>query len=99
MYFPILHILIVELHCKLQEKLHRVTGPLIIFNFFFRLLSSLKSLRSLNVYGFLTDPGLSVLRKALKGIDINKNLFSTIARPTGSTYTRNIWNMKCLGPC
>ena len=24
---PILHLLRVELHCKLQEKLHRVTGP------------------------------------------------------------------------
>ena len=30
MYLPILHLLRlrVELHCKLQEKLHRVTGPL-----------------------------------------------------------------------
>ena len=28
MYFTILHLSRVELHCKLQEKLHRVTGPL-----------------------------------------------------------------------
>ena len=27
MYLPILHLSRVELHCKLQEKLHRVTGP------------------------------------------------------------------------
>ena len=27
MYLPILHDLRVKLHCKLQEKLHRVTGP------------------------------------------------------------------------
>ena len=27
MYLPILHLLKVGLHCKLQEKLHRVTGP------------------------------------------------------------------------
>ena len=27
-YLPILHLPRVELHCKLQEKLHRVTGPL-----------------------------------------------------------------------
>ena len=27
MYLPILHLPSVELHCKLQEKLHRVTGP------------------------------------------------------------------------
>ena len=29
MYLPILHLPRVELHCKLQEKLHRVTGPLV----------------------------------------------------------------------
>ena len=28
LYLPILHLPRVELHCKLQEKLHRVTGPL-----------------------------------------------------------------------
>ena len=28
MYLPILDLLRVELHCKLREKLHRVTGPL-----------------------------------------------------------------------
>ena len=28
LYLPILHLSRVELHCKLQEKLHRVTGPL-----------------------------------------------------------------------
>ena len=27
MYLPILHLSSVELHCKLQEELHRVTGP------------------------------------------------------------------------
>ena len=27
-YLPILHLSRVELHCKLQEKLHRVTVPL-----------------------------------------------------------------------
>ena len=30
LYFSILHHPRVELHCKLQEKLHHVTGPLII---------------------------------------------------------------------
>ena len=28
LYLPILHCPRVELHCKLQEKLHRMTGPL-----------------------------------------------------------------------
>ena len=27
LYWPILHLPRVELHCKLHEKLHRVTGP------------------------------------------------------------------------
>ena len=27
LYLPILHLPRVELHCKLQEKLHRMTGP------------------------------------------------------------------------
>ncbi|CAB4016819.1 S-phase kinase-associated 2-like, partial [Paramuricea clavata] len=61
-------------------------------------LSPLKSLRSLQIFGFLTDPGLSILRKVLKGIDINKNMFSTVARPTGSVYKQTIWGMKCSGP-
>ena len=29
MYLPILHLPRVQLGCKLQEKLHRVTGPLL----------------------------------------------------------------------
>ena len=29
MYLPILHLPRVELQCKLQEKLHRMTGPLV----------------------------------------------------------------------
>ena len=32
MHLPILHLSRVELRCKLQEKLHRVTGPLVNFN-------------------------------------------------------------------
>ena len=33
LYLLILHLLRVELHCKLQEKLHRVIGPLDWVNF------------------------------------------------------------------
>ena len=32
LYLPILHLPRVELHCKLQEKLHRVTGPQRLIN-------------------------------------------------------------------
>ena len=31
MYLPILHLSRVELHCKLQEKLHCVTGHLMLW--------------------------------------------------------------------
>ena len=31
LYLPILHLPKEELHCKLQEKLHHVTGPLGIY--------------------------------------------------------------------
>ena len=34
MYLPVLHLPRVELHCKLQEKLHRVTGPLMSVTLF-----------------------------------------------------------------
>ena len=30
LYLPIFHLPSVELRCKLQEKLHRVTGPLVM---------------------------------------------------------------------
>jgi hypothetical protein len=33
-YLAILHLSRVELHCKLQEKLHRVTWPLAVLNAF-----------------------------------------------------------------
>ena len=36
LYLPILHLPSVELHFKLQEKMHHVTGPL----FFEQLISS-----------------------------------------------------------
>ena len=45
MYLPILHLPRVELHCKLHEKLHSVTGPLIYvplkFQFFLQILYSM----------------------------------------------------------
>ena len=34
MYLPILHLPKAELHCKLQEKLHLVTGPLVLTGFY-----------------------------------------------------------------
>ena len=34
-YLAILHLSKVELHCKLQEKLHRVTWPLVLEIFHF----------------------------------------------------------------
>ena len=36
----------------------------------------------LNVFGLLRDPALEELRDRLKGIEINKFLFTSVARPT-----------------
>ena len=40
LYLPILHLQRVELRCKLQERLHRVTGPLIVVDFQIIVLGS-----------------------------------------------------------
>jgi hypothetical protein len=39
-YFEILHLSRVELHCKLQEKLHRVTWPLEVTSYMLFATSS-----------------------------------------------------------
>ena len=39
-YLAILHLSRVELHCKLQEKLHRVTWPLVLYSIFVQLFLS-----------------------------------------------------------
>jgi hypothetical protein len=40
-YFAILHLSRVELHCKLQEKLHRVTWPLVTLAIFAAISSAI----------------------------------------------------------
>ena len=64
---------------------------------FFRLFSSLKTLQTLQIFGFLSNAGISVLKKSLPGVDINSSMFSTIARATGTQYKKTIWGMRCVG--
>ena len=50
MYLPILHLLRVELHCKLQEKYHRVTGLLKGYVFFWFIDKNFKEVTCLILY-------------------------------------------------
>ncbi|XP_046865075.1 S-phase kinase-associated protein 2-like [Xenia sp. Carnegie-2017] len=58
-------------------------------------LSLLRSLHSAQLFGFTTENGSSDWEKALKGIEINMNMFTNIARPVGSTFKGTIWDIKC----
>ncbi|CAH3191366.1 unnamed protein product [Porites evermanni] len=61
----------------------------------FSLCSQSKSLKSLEIFGFLNTEGIEVLKKELPRININKSLFSSIARPVGSLYFGRIWDIQC----
>jgi len=54
-----------------------------------------KSLKSLEIFGFLNTEGIEILKKELPNIAINKSIFSTIARPVGSMYFGKIWDVQC----
>lgn len=71
-----------------------------IFSFYFffcRSLTSLKTLQTLQIFGLLTNPGLSSLKERLPSVDINGIMFTTVARPTETQYKKRIWGMKCRG--
>ncbi|XP_073537751.1 S-phase kinase-associated protein 2 [Phyllobates terribilis] len=62
------------------------------------LLIELKPLhlKTLSVFGVVTDNSLPVLKESLLHTKINSSYFSTIARPTtGGRKNRTIWGMKC----
>ena len=65
------------------------------FVLFNSLCSQSKSLKSLEIFGFLNTEGIEVLKKELPRININKSLFSSIARPVGSLYFGRIWDIQC----
>ncbi|KAM5191767.1 S-phase kinase-associated protein 2 [Mantella aurantiaca] len=53
-------------------------------------------LKTLSVYGIVTDSALQLLKESLPHIKINSSFFSTIARPTtGLKKNRDIWGIKC----
>jgi len=58
------------------------------------ILSSCPTLLYLNVFGLLRDPAMVELRQRLKGIEINKFLFTSIARPTVGIKRTSIWNLR-----
>jgi len=58
------------------------------------ILSSCPSLLYLNVFGLLRDPAMMELRARLQGIEINKFLFTSIARPTVGIRRTSIWNLR-----
>lgn len=59
-------------------------------------LGKLAHLKTVSVFGIVTDNSLQVLKESLPHIKINGSYFSTIARPTtGSKRNRDIWGIKC----
>ncbi|XP_077531708.1 S-phase kinase-associated protein 2-like [Haemaphysalis longicornis] len=58
------------------------------------VLSQMECLQHLEVFGLLTDAALQSLRSRLPHVDINKQLFSTIARPTTGVRISSIWGLR-----
>jgi len=58
------------------------------------ILSSCPTLLYLNVFGLLREPALVELKQRLKDIEINKFLFTSVARPTVGIKRTSIWNLR-----
>ncbi|XP_053313933.1 S-phase kinase-associated protein 2 isoform X2 [Spea bombifrons] len=54
-------------------------------------------LKTLSVFGIVTDSSLQLLKESLPHIKINCSFFSTVARPTTGPNKKNkdIWGLKC----
>lgn len=57
-------------------------------------LSSIPSLQQFDCFGILTETALHTLRSNLPGIEINRHLFSVIARPTTGIRRTSIWHLR-----
>ncbi|XP_022114119.2 S-phase kinase-associated protein 2 [Pieris rapae] len=57
-------------------------------------LSSMSSLQYLEVWGMLPSTSLNVLKTTLPAIQVNKFMFSAIARPTIGTKRTSIWGLR-----
>ncbi|XP_075596831.1 S-phase kinase-associated protein 2 [Balearica regulorum gibbericeps] len=59
-------------------------------------LGEIPTLKTLQVFGIVTDSSLQLLKETLPDIKINCSHFTTIARPTvGSKKTHEIWGITC----
>ncbi|XP_020851499.1 S-phase kinase-associated protein 2 [Phascolarctos cinereus] len=59
-------------------------------------LGDIPSLKTLQVFGIVTENSLPVLKEALPHLKINCSHFTTIARPTvGSKKNPDIWGIRC----
>ncbi|XP_009892983.1 PREDICTED: S-phase kinase-associated protein 2 [Charadrius vociferus] len=59
-------------------------------------LGEIPTLKTLQVFGIVTDRSLQLLKETLPDLKINCSYFTTIARPTVGTKTNHeIWGIKC----
>lgn len=58
------------------------------------LVAACPALRFLNVFGVLRDLAEQELRQRLEGIEINKFMFTAVARPTVGIKRTSIWNLR-----
>uniref|UniRef100_A0A672TH44 S-phase kinase-associated protein 2 n=1 Tax=Strigops habroptila TaxID=2489341 RepID=A0A672TH44_STRHB len=59
-------------------------------------LGGIPTLKSLQVFGIVTDGSLQILKESLPDVEINCSYFTSIARPTvGSKKSHEIWGVKC----
>ncbi|XP_030907534.1 S-phase kinase-associated protein 2 [Melopsittacus undulatus] len=59
-------------------------------------LGGIPTLKTLQVFGIVTDGSLEVLKESLPDIEINCSYFTNIARPTfGKKRSHEIWGIKC----
>ncbi|NXG07011.1 SKP2 protein, partial [Sakesphorus luctuosus] len=59
-------------------------------------LGEIRTLKTLQVFGIVTDSSLQLLEEALPDLNINRSHFTTIARPTvGNKKNHEIWGIKC----
>lgn len=59
-----------------------------------RTLNTIKSLMYLDVFGLLSDSGLTHMEKAFKNIGINKFVHSSVARPTVMPRRTSVWGLR-----
>lgn len=58
------------------------------------MLTACPTLLYLNVFGLLREPALEELKDRLQGIEINKFMFTSVARPTVGIKRTSIWNLR-----